>query len=201
RSGDLALGHLSLNAVFTATKAFGRGHTEYRLMPDAKAQALTLRVLGLPETPALPAYPLWRQVNVPPLPKPRNLVVIVIESWSPQMIGVMGGTPGVTPRFDALTKEGMFFPEFYANGTRSLEGIAAVLTGYPSLPNAALIGSSLEQNGMTSLSGILKANGYRTLFVHGAYRGSMWFDHFAARHGFDTFIAKEDFPDPAGMSD
>ncbi|HEX7928601.1 MAG TPA: LTA synthase family protein, partial [bacterium] len=200
-SGNLALGHLTLNAVFTATKAFGRGHTQYQLMPEAQAEQATRHLLGLNGPAAMPDYPLWRRVDVPPVPKPRNLVVIVIESWSPQMIGVMGGTPGVTPRFDALTKEGMFFPNFYANGTRSLEGIATVLTGYPALPNAALIGSSLEQNAMTSLSGILKTRGYRTLFLHGAYRGSMWFDHFAARHGFDTFIAKEDFPDPAKMSD
>jgi phosphoglycerol transferase MdoB-like AlkP superfamily enzyme len=201
RSGNLALGHLSLNAVFTATKAFGRGHNQYRLLPEAEAEQATLRLLGLPSPPAAPGYPLWRRVEVPPVPRPRNLVVIVIESWSPQLIGVMGGAAGVTPRFDALTREGMFFPNFYANGTRSLEGVAAIVTGYPALPNAALIGSSLEQNAMTSLSGILKRRGYRTLFVHGAYRGSMWFDNFAARHGFDKYVAKEDFPDPKGMSD
>jgi hypothetical protein len=29
----------------------------------------------------------------------------------------------------------------------------------------------------------------------------MWFDHFAARHGFDRYIAKEDFPNAAAKSD
>lgn len=201
RSAHLALGHLALNAVFTATKAFGRGHAQYTLLPEEEAERATLRLLELPDPPALPGYPLWRRVEVPPVPRPRNLVLIVLESFSPQFIGAMGGPPGITPRFDALAREGLFFPNFYANGTRSLEGIAALLTGYPALPNAALIGSSLEQNAMASLSGILKRHGYRTVFLHGAYRGSMWFDHFAARHGFDTYIAKEDFPDPKGMSD
>jgi phosphoglycerol transferase MdoB-like AlkP superfamily enzyme len=54
---------------------------------------------------------------------------------------------------------------------------------------------------MASVPRILKDAGYATLFLHGAYRGSMWFDQFAARSGFDTYIAKEDFPDPARQSD
>jgi phosphoglycerol transferase MdoB-like AlkP superfamily enzyme len=200
-TSHLALGHLSLNAVFTAAKAAGQNRVEYAWLPDAEAQRVTLDLLGARTAPPRPEYPLWRNFVVPPSARPRNLVVLVLESFSPRFIGALGGTPGVTPEFDRLAREGLLFTNFHASGTRSLEGIPAILTGYPALPNATLLGSPLEQNSLSSLPAILKAHGYRTVFVHGAYRGSMWFDSLAARSGFDRFIAKEDFPDPRGQSD
>ena len=200
-SANMALGHLALNPGFTALKALERRQSVLAYVPDEEANAATRRLLGLGDPPLDSSYPLLRMQRVAPLRKPRNLVILTLESFSPQFMGVFGAQPDATERFTALAREGLLFTEFYASGTRSLEGIPAILTGYPALPTAALIGSPLEQSRMASVPRILKDAGYTTLFVHGAYRGSMWFDQFAARSGFDTYIAKEDFPDPAGMSD
>lgn len=200
RSSHMALGHLALNPTFTALKALNRSQTLLAYYPDDEANETARRLLGIAGPPADPGYPLLRSLRVAPKPH-RNLVLLTLESFSPQYMGAYGASPGFSERFDRLAKEGLRFTDFYASGTRSLEGIPAILTGYPALPTSALIGSPLEQSRMASLSRILKDAGYRTLFLHGAYRGSMWFDQFAARSGFDRYIAKEDFPDPARQSD
>ncbi|MBI4082842.1 MAG: LTA synthase family protein [Candidatus Lambdaproteobacteria bacterium] len=199
---NIALGHLALNGTFTTFEALrDKRHELLRYYPDARALATARAVIGLAGAPADPRFPLLRADPVRAPARRKNLVVIVIESFSAQLTGVLGGTRGVTPRFDALSREGLLFSNFRAAGTRSIEGIAAVLTGYPALPSVALVGSSLEQNGMQSLSRLLKGAGYRSFFLHGAFRGSMWFDRFAERNGFERYIAKEDFPDAEAHSD
>ncbi len=201
RSSNMALGHLALNPTFTALKALDRREALLAFYPDSVAEAETRHLLGLPDPPLASGYPLLHAQPVSPRARPRNLVILTLESFSPQFMGAYGARPSRSEHFDRLAQEGLRFTDFYANGTRSLEGVPAILTGYPALPTSALIGSPLEQSRMASLSRILKDAGYSTLFLHGAYRGSMWFDQFAARSGFDRYIAKEDFPDPARQSD
>jgi phosphoglycerol transferase MdoB-like AlkP superfamily enzyme len=201
RSANMALGHLALNPAFTALKALERRDVLLTYVPDAQANADTRRLLGILDPPLAADYPLLRRQTVSKVAHPRNLVILTIESLSPQLMGAFGATPAVSERFDALTREGLLFTDFYASGTRSLEGIPAILSGYPALPTQALLGSPLEQSGMASLARILSDDGYATLFEHGAFRGSMWFDQYAARTGFARYIAKEDFPDPDHQSD
>ncbi len=200
RGDDMALGHLALNPAFTALKALERRNLLLSYYPEPAAEAETRRLLGLADPPLDPEYPLLREQRVPPVPRPRNLVILTLESFSPQLMGSYGAKPSASPNLDRLARLGMRFTDFYANGTRSLEGVPAILTGYPALPTT-LLGSTLEQSRMASLPRILKDAGYTTLFLHGAERGSMWFDQFAARSGFDRYIAKEDFPDAAYKSD
>lgn len=198
----IAVGHLTLNPEFTAVSAWWRGK-EGRLtfMKDTAAVERTRTLLGLPATPADPHYPLLHRQRSLPLKQPRNLVIITIESFSAQFTNALGGTHNVTPEFDKLVQEGLLFSNFHASGTRSLEGIASILTGFPALPTHTLIGSTAEQTSVRSLPLILKDHGYSAFFLHGAFRGSMWFDTFAQRHGFDKYIAKEDFPDADKISD
>lgn len=207
RGSDLALGHLALNPVFTAGLAIPwGGRREFHYYPEAKALAITRNLLDLHGRPD-PHYPLLRDATSADEGTatgpacPRNLVIIVLESFSARFTGVLGGSKGVTPNFDRLAGEGVLFTDFYAAGHRSIEGVAAILTGYAAIPNAPLIGSPLGQQAMQSLPLILRAHDYHSFFLHGAFRGSMWFDQFARRNGFDRYIAEDDFADAGTKSD
>lgn len=46
-----------------------------------------------------------------------NVVLILLESWTAYVIGVLGGDSGVTPGFDRLAKEGLLFTNFYSTGS------------------------------------------------------------------------------------
>lgn len=209
----LVLGHLALNPVFTALNAARKQeHQRLAFYPEDEAVRITRGLLGAGPAPRDARYPLLHHVGARGDTRPAaggadpgarlpNLVLIVLESFSPRFIAPLGGRPGVTPHLNALADEGILFTRFHAAGTRSVEGIGSLLTGYPALPDAPLLGSTLEQNALWSLPLLLRARGYHTLFLHGAFRGSMWFDRFAARHGFQRFIAKEDFADAEAKSD
>lgn len=207
RGTHMASGHLALNPVFTTASAWWR--KDLRLLgyrSEEEALGVTRSLLGVQGLPGDGRYPLFREQEVLPPPRPKNLVIIVLESFSPQYTGSMGQSPpengkDVTPNFDRLAREGRLFTNFYASGTRSLEGIASILTGFPALPTGTLIGTTLAQSKLRSLPIILSGQGYSSFFLHGAFRGSMWFDDFAARNGFQRYIAKEDFPNAAAISD
>ncbi|MFQ5335864.1 MAG: LTA synthase family protein, partial [Flavobacteriales bacterium] len=64
------------------------------------------------------------------VPRP-NIVLIILESWSADLVAALGGEHGITPRFDTLAKSGFLFTNCYASGDRSDQGMAALLSGFP----------------------------------------------------------------------
>ncbi len=124
--------------------------------------------------------------------KPLNLVIILEESIGAEYVGSLGGLP-LTPNFDALTHEGLFFTNLYATGTRSVRGIEAVLTGFLPTPSTSVVKLGKAQSGFFCLAEELRRNGYRTSFLYG---GSANFDNMASffnGNGFEEVIDERDF--------
>jgi len=111
-----------------------------------------------------------------------------MESWTESHI-----TPELTPFFYTLKKKGIYFKNFYACGSRSPEGILSVIASIPPLTQFTFIGSSLEETKIRTIAHILKENGYKTVFFHGAKLGSFGFNAFSRLSGFERFISKNDF--------
>jgi phosphoglycerol transferase MdoB-like AlkP superfamily enzyme len=127
------------------------------------------------------------------------VVVLMLESWDAAHVDVTrrakGLAPyGVTPNFDALAKGGLLFTNFYANGERSMDGLAALIAGIPTLPGTAYIGMGMEQNRMAYLGDIAQQEGYETIFLQSSKRSSFHVDSIAAMGGFSTYLGAEDIP-------
>ncbi|NKF52124.1 LTA synthase family protein [Shewanella sp. WXL01] len=137
--------------------------------------------------------------------KPKNLVIILQESMGAQYVGSLGGLP-LTPNIDELSKEGWFFDNLYATGTRSVRGIEAVVTGFTPTPAAAVVKLGKSQTGFFSLAEFLADKGYSTQFIYG---GESHFDNmrsFFLGNGFTEIVDQDDYPNPAyvaswGVSD
>ena len=100
----------------------------------------------------------------------------------------------VRSHFDELSKDGLLLTEFFANGQRSMEGMAAILGSIPVWKGMILgQGGLLMQTRMEPLASALRKSGYETLFCHGAPAGSMGFDSLVKRLGFSRHISMEDF--------
>lgn len=127
----------------------------------------------------------------------RNVVVLVLESWDALVTDAIrtraGLSPlGATPEFDALAGHGLLFTNFFASGQRSIEGIAALLASVPTLPGMPYLGRGMEQSRLSYLGGLARHNGYHTVFVRSAKRGSFRLDAVAALAGFDVYAGAED---------
>lgn len=135
-----------------------------------------------------------REVNPKTLERKFNVVIVLMESFMADTVGVLGGVPDTTPQYNKLSKEGLLFNNFYSNGNRSNRGIVSVLTGFPSQYGHAIIKKPVGQNPFLSLSSILKKRGYNTSFIYG---GDIEFDNmkgFLSLNGIDNIISKKNFP-------
>ena len=131
---------------------------------------------------------------------PRNVVVLILESYSKQHIGFYNKTlrngtyQGFTPFLDSLITQGaMTFRYSYANGRKSIEGMPSVLSSLPNFVEPLFL-TPASLNAMSGLARELGENkGYTTAFFHGAQNGSMGFQAFARATGFQRYYGRTEF--------
>ncbi|MFH1709143.1 MAG: LTA synthase family protein [Planctomycetota bacterium] len=204
-TGDNVMaGHLALNGVFTVLQAVGKAGVRFEVPGRYETAVDTVReVLADAKTEFTDRkFPLLRR-HVPAAASAGrpNVVILLMESWSADAVGALGGTAGVTPNFDRLAGEGLLCTDFYSVGQRSIDAVVSMFYAFPSFSGFRVVGKEYEQNQFIGIGSIFKDRGYTTIFLNGARRGSMGFDVFAAKAGFDTYIAKDNFDLPSAYFD
>ncbi len=131
---------------------------------------------------------------------PRNVVVLILESYSKQHIGFYNKTlrngtyQGFTPFLDSLITQGaMTYRYSYANGRKSIEGMPSVLSSLPNFVEPLFL-TPASLNAMSGLARELGENkGYTTAFFHGAQNSSMGFHAFARATGFQRYYGRDEY--------
>ncbi len=123
----------------------------------------------------------------------KNVVVIILESFSKQYIGAFNQGIGYTPFLDSLMKESLVFTRAYANGKRSIEGIPAITGSMPSLMDEPFITSAWNTNYISSIASSLKPFGYKSTFFHGGNNGTMGFDSYCNLIGYDEYNGRNEY--------
>lgn len=127
-----------------------------------------------------------------------NVVVIILESFSMEFSGFLNKEilgpdyKGYTPFLDSLAEKGITFRYGFANGRKSIDAMPSVLSSIPSVEIPFVL-SHYGTNQISSIASILKPKGYHSAFFHGAPNGSMGFDAFARKAGFDTYYGRDEF--------
>ncbi len=96
-----------------------------------------------------------------------NVLFIILESWSADLVGALGAKKGITNHFDTLCKEGLLFTDFYANGNRSQQGLAAILGAFPALPITTLTTVPEKMRHTATITRVFNANNYNSAFYYG----------------------------------
>lgn len=170
--------HLVLNTSFTFIKSFKKNSFEKE---KYFSETELLKYLNPAQT---------TKHNTAQDAKGYNLVIFIVESLSKEYL-----SPQRTPYFAELTRKGVYFDKSYANGRRSVEGIASILAGIPALMEEPFLNSEFSTNEFTGLGQLFKKQNYTTSFFHGAKNGTMRFDVFTKASGFDQYFGKNEFPD------
>ncbi len=140
-----------------------------------------------------PAYKVPLNVNVSN--KKKNVVIIILESFSKEYIGYFNkNCIGFTPFLDSLFSKSLVFENSYSNGKKSIESLPAILAGIPSLSETPYVLSKYSTNRIEGLPSILKKHGYNTSFYHGGSNGTMGFDNFSFIAGCDKYYGKNEYP-------
>lgn len=128
----------------------------------------------------------------------KNVVVLIVESFGREYIGALnkdlegGKYKGYTPYVDALIGKSTTFRYSFCNGRKSIDGMPSILSSIPMFVEPFILTPS-SMNDYTGLAGILGQEGYETAFFHGAQNGSMGFQAFAQKTGFQHYFGRTEY--------
>src|SRR5262249_31602416 len=86
----------------------------------------------------------------------KNVVLVILESFSRCYIMPGDRWKAQTPFLDSLIRRSLFFPHSFANGFTSNQGIVAILGGLPAFTDEAFFYSPYANTPLHSLGNILK---------------------------------------------
>lgn len=123
-----------------------------------------------------------------------NVVFILLESFSSQVVGILGGEE-VTPNLDRVAREGILFDNIYAASDRSDKGLVATMAGYQVAPAYSIIQYPQKSQSLAFMPRKFREAGYRNLtYIYGGDAGFKGMNSFVTLAGFDRQIVMSDFP-------
>lgn len=123
-----------------------------------------------------------------------NILIVILESFSGNVIESIGGREGVTPSLNALSEEGILFRRMYSSGDRTDKGLISILSGYPAQATFSVIKDAARTQLLPKLPVDLKQIGYHTSFYYGGDLNFANMRSYLVSAGFGNLISMDDFP-------
>ena len=112
-----------------------------------------------------------------------NIMIITMESFSADFMKYFGNEHNLTPNLDELAKQGLFFTNLKATGTRTVRGLESISLGVPPTPGNSIVRRKNNED-LFNIYSPLKNYGYEAKFLYG---GDGFFDnmnYFFAHNGY-----------------
>ncbi len=122
-----------------------------------------------------------------------NVILIIWESFSEKLTKISVEGQELTPKFNLLKKEGIYFNDIYASGDRTDKGLAAILSGYPALPKQSILRSPNKAARLASLPKEFSNQKYNTSFYYGGEPEFANIKSYLLNAGFHKIIQKNSF--------
>ena len=125
-----------------------------------------------------------------------NVVLVILESWSADMIKSLGGCDSAAVHFDELAKTGIMFDSAYASGGLSDQGMTAIFSAFPALPAAtSIIGQPAKYSRLPCLNNEFHQLGYHTSYLFGGQLSYGNIKAYMYYNKFDRILEGADFSD------
>ncbi len=185
--------------------AHATNHVDVALAPLVTNSAFTFGYSML--TPAIPSRQYMSEAEMDRLApldytlrrdstdRPRNVVLLLVESLGREYISAISRETAFMPFLDSLCARSFVLTNAYANAEGSSKGTCAVLAGIPSFTDDAFMNTAFAGNSVEGIGTRLKEMGYVTAYFHGGINGEFKFDSFSRACGFDTYFGKDEFGD------
>jgi len=188
-SNNLVINELGKNGAFSFVTAFKSNELDYETfypkLPEKEAYSIVKNNL-LQENQKFTSTKyddISRSTTGNQEHKP-NIILIAIESFSADFLTEFGNKDHLTPNYDKLSNESIFFTNLYATGTRTVRGMEALTLCVPPTPGNSIVRRPNNQN-LFSVSTIVKSKNYQPYFIYG---GDGYFDNmnnFFGGQGFN----------------
>ena len=126
------------------------------------------------------------------MPKKKNVVVMIVESFGSEYIGALNDYAGYTPFLDSLISQSLTWEYSFGNGRKSIDGMPSVLSSIPMFVEPFFL-TPASVNDVGGIARELNKEGYYSAFFHGAENGSMGFQAFARTTGFQDYFGRTEY--------
>ena len=122
--------------------------------------------------------------------KPKNLLLITIDTLRADRLGCYGAAAASTPNIDRLAREGTLFTDAFCSIPITLPSHCSILTGlYPRTHKVLSHGYTLGEEQVT-LAELLKENGYKTAAFVSSH---VLDDKYGVNQGFDLYFQRYNY--------
>ncbi len=127
-----------------------------------------------------------------------NVVIVCMESMSSYKTGIHG-RQNLTPNFNNLIKESLYFDRFFSSGIHTFNGLFSTCAGYPSMLTEHGLRRYTKQP-FTTLGNLLLKKNYQTFFysTHDPHFDNM--QGFFTQNGYKTTFSAFDLPKEKSIS-
>ena len=186
-SNEPFLNHSAVNPDFSLLSSMGKSQdfaSEFNFFDEEKRAAL---FDGL--YPTTDGDSIIQVLNT----KRPNILIILMEGFGGAFVEPLGGLPDVTPHFNRLSKEGVFFTNCYANSFRTDRGTVCTFSGYLGLPTASVMKIPAKSRTLPAIAEGLSKAGYKTDFLSGGDINFTNMKSYLLSTGYQRLTANTDF--------
>ena len=186
-SNEPFLNHSAVNPDFSLLSSMGKSQdfaSEFNFFDEEKRAAL---FDGL--YPTTDGDSIIQVLNT----KRPNILIILMEGFGGAFVEPLGGLPDVTPHFNRLSKEGVFFTHCYANSFRTDRGTVCTFSGYLGLPTASVMKIPAKSRTLPAIAEGLSKAGYKTDFLYGGDINFTNMKSYLLSTGYQRLTANTDF--------
>ena len=184
-SERIELNHAAVNPAFSLLSSMSKGADftqQYRFMaPDEADEAFA------PLKPSPVVFPSdsdsWLTTTRP------QIVLVILESFTGHILDM----PGVMPHLKALSEEGIYFPNFYANSFRTDRGLVSLLSGYPAQPTASIMKYPAKSQSLPAIARSLRREGYDLEMIYGGDADFTNMRSYFYATGYGRVLSCDDF--------
>lgn len=186
-SNEPFLNHSAVNPDFSLLSSMGKSQdfaSEFNFFDEEKRAAL---FDGL--YPTTDGDSIIQVLNT----KRPNILIILMEGFGGAFVEPLGGLSDVTPHFNRLSKEGVFFTNCYANSFRTDRGTVCTFSGYLGLPTASVMKIPAKSRTLPAIAEGLSKAGYKTDFLYGGDINFTNMKSYLLSTGYQRLTANTDF--------
>jgi phosphoglycerol transferase MdoB-like AlkP superfamily enzyme len=122
-----------------------------------------------------------------------NVVLIILESFTADLMASLDGEKNVTPFLDSLAGKSLLFTNIYASGSRTDIGFLTIHSGFPSQAISSLLTIPEKAKKVPSISSSFFQNGYHTSFYYGGESDFFNFRSFILSKDYKRLVDIRDF--------
>ncbi|MCU7616641.1 LTA synthase family protein [Chryseobacterium sp. PBS4-4] len=187
-SNNLVINEIGKNGAFSFISAYQSNELDYETfypkIPKKEAYSIVKsKLLQKNQNYESPKFDDISRLTKGNQEQHPNIIVIAIESFSADFLTEFGNKDHLTPNYDQLAKESIFFKNLYATGTRTVRGMEALTLSVPPTPGNSIVRRPNNQN-LFSVSTIVKSKNYQPYFIYG---GDGYFDNMNTFFGGQGF--------------